>query len=120
MRFYRAVAVLKTLFALTGCSFLGAKGPPPGHETMTTFVCTEDRVLPVTDGVFAGILLLSAVGDASSSSDSFGIAGPLFGIGALYGTSSLIGFRRVSACRAAKEELTRRSSELARDRSPED
>jgi len=120
-----------SLVGLTsGCSLVAVNGPPTGHEAMTSFECTESRVLPILDVNRAGS---GFWGVATAEEDKPWLeGGPLFGLnrtqnqilsliaGATSATSAVVGFRRVSACRAAKEELARRSNDLALDRSPED
>jgi hypothetical protein len=38
--------------SLSGCSFAFVSGPPPRHEELPAFDCTESRVAPVLDTLF--------------------------------------------------------------------
>jgi hypothetical protein len=101
--------VLALLLFSSGCSFVVVHGPPRGHERMESFSCTRSYLAPLVDGVFAFSFFMVA---ASSEDDSFGPGAatgwPFF---FLHGSSSVVGFRRVSRCRAALEALAPRSEE---------
>ena len=88
---------------------------------MQTFSCDESRALPVVDG---GLAALSVVGmltaettvdttylffgiNTNTSYKSEQIAAGAVGL-ALYGTSAVIGWRRVNSCRSAMAELRQR------------
>jgi hypothetical protein len=110
------------LFLTTGCSFVFAKGPPDGHREVEYFQCTESRVAPILDVVGVGF---SIAGAATAEDDpTTGLfdedRDPLplsrgtkiamnVAVGAVFAVSSFVGFERVSACRAAIEELRQRS-----------
>jgi hypothetical protein len=103
----------------TACSLAFVKGPPDDHQEMEFFQCTESRVLPILDVVGAGT---SIIGAATAEDDPglFEEDGQLFALsreaniavnvvlGAAFSASALLGFKRVSACRAATEELRHR------------
>jgi hypothetical protein len=41
--------------SLSGCSFAFVNGPPPHHEQIPAFDCTESRVAPVLDTLFTAL-----------------------------------------------------------------
>jgi len=104
----------------SGCSFAFVNGPPWGHENLQDFGCTESKVLPAVEGVWAGlwgVLAAIAVGsEHHSEAEQLGQGmTALVGAGflVLNGASSITGFNRVNSCRAARAELVRRSQEAA-------
>ena len=79
---------------------------------MTSFQCTEDPSYPIIDVVLAPIGLVGIVApEGGEESYERGLGAAWF---LAFGSSAYEGFYRVSACRAAKEELAHRSGELAR------
>ncbi len=114
--------ILITCLSVSGsaCSFAFVDGPPLGHENLEDFTCTESRLLPALDGVWAGLwgVLAAVAASEESSSNSESLEQGLttaVGVGflVLNGASSITGFRRVNSCRAAQSELARRSQEVA-------
>lgn len=100
---------------LAGCSFVLSEAPPRDHAQLRYFDCSTSYAPPVIDTVFAGLQGTSALlaartsaetwrnerGDASRSAT---IAGGLVAMG-IWGASAIHGYRRVSACRPAREHL---------------
>ena len=114
--------ILITCLSVSGsaCSFAFVDGPPSGHENLEDFTCTESRLLPALDGVWAGlggVLAAVAASEESTSASGDAILGTGIAVGVgflvLNGASSITGFRRVNSCRAAQSELARRSQEVA-------
>ncbi len=104
----------------SGCSYVLVNGPPPGHEGLDHFSCTESKVVPALDATVAGlggvVLFASLATTSNTESDavSQGI-GVMLGLGALavYAIPAGLGISRVNGCRAARSELARRSREAA-------
>jgi hypothetical protein len=107
---------------LSGCSFAFVSGPPPHHEELPAFDCTESRVAPVLDTLFAVLeganLVLAAASTDQQWSDNFngnppierGTAIPLYIALAALGTgSAYYGYARTSACREALEAARNRA-----------
>jgi hypothetical protein len=111
------------LTGLGGCSLIFVDGPPSAHASMQSFSCDESRVWPVIDG---GLAALSVVGMLTAETKVDTVPGFL-GFGyttdtnhkseqvaanaialALYGTSAVVGLRRVGRCRRAHAELRER------------
>jgi hypothetical protein len=107
-----AVAGL-TALSLTGCSFLFVRGPgdPPPTPYPVYPECTASMTWPVVDGVLAAVYGIAAIGmfvddggDAPGDDDDMteaGVASLLVAIAA--GAGSFVGYRRVSACRDARD-----------------
>ena len=98
----------------SGCGFLFVEGPPPGHEQMAFIPCTDSKLLPALDVVWAG---LNAVGiifyAAADEQDLEGVSrGAGIGVSAgqavVWGIAASQGYKKVRECRAAKELLARR------------
>jgi hypothetical protein len=90
-------------------------GPPPHHEELPAFDCTESRVAPVLDTVFAALEVANFAVAASSTdqqwSDTFngnppinrGTAVPLYIALAAVGTfSAYYGYSRTGDCRGPR------------------
>ena len=45
--------IVLALALLSGCSFVFVSGPPPQHEQLPYFSCSESRVFPILDTIFA-------------------------------------------------------------------
>ena len=45
--------IVLALALLSGCSFVFVSGPPAHHEQLPYVSCTESRVAPVLDTIFA-------------------------------------------------------------------
>jgi hypothetical protein len=119
----RAVAAigLCAVMALSSCSFFFVEGPPPKYARPKGyyFSCTESRALPTLDAVLAAGYAVMAVAVASMEDEEFDsededgravrqrmiITGVAWA--AIFGGSSLIGFRRSSDCREARWEMFR-------------
>jgi hypothetical protein len=99
--------------ALSGCGVLFTKGPPAGHEQMSSFHCTTDGLGPVVDivigvaSLFGGIVIAN---DPESFGYEDGSAALTSGLvwGAILGISAGIGFNKVNKCEAAQRDLARR------------
>ena len=114
--------VVVLVASLSGCSFAFVSGPPPHHEELPAFDCTESRVAPVLDTVFAALQAANfAVAAASTDeqwSDNFngnppisrGAAVPLYIAFAAVSTfSAYYGYSRTGACREAIEAARNRA-----------
>jgi hypothetical protein len=108
--------------SLSGCSFAFVTGPPPHHEELPAFDCTESRVVPVLDTLFAALQIASFAAAAGTSdqqwSDTFngnppfsrGAAVPLYIALAALGTfSAYYGYSKTGDCREALEAARNRA-----------
>jgi hypothetical protein len=110
---------LFAILATCGCGFLFSKGPPPGHENMSAFYCTESDVGPVLDFVWAGLNVLGALAIAADP-DAYSEAGydpeATVAIGLAWGVVStsagVVGLGRSKRCREAKLALARRQAQM--------
>ena len=101
----------------TACGWIFVYGPPPNHERLNFFTCSQGRVAPSIDLVWTGLTVLGivtvlAASDAEVESN-FGYGkGPAAGIyagwGAVTGLSAASGFKKVNQCRAATALLLER------------
>ena len=109
----RLVLCLPLLTAASGCGFIFTKGPPPGHEQLEYIPCTESDAGPILDLVWGGLNVVGAVVIASSpdqyENPDFAIASGL-GWGVLSGFSAASGFKKVSACKGARQALAQRQA----------
>jgi len=107
---------------LSGCSFAFVSGPPPHHEELPAFDCTESRVAPVLDTVFAALQVANLAVAASSTdqqwSDTFngnppinrGTAVPLYiALAAVGSFSAYYGYSKTGDCRQALEAARNRA-----------
>jgi hypothetical protein len=107
---------------LSGCSFAFVNGPPPHHEQLPAFDCTESRVAPVLDTLFAVLQVANFALAAGSTdqqwSDDFngkppfnrGPAVPLYAALAAVGTvSAYYGYSKTGDCREALEAARNRA-----------
>jgi len=120
----RVVAALVVVAMLSGCSFIGVRGP-----SSTKLDCTDDFALPVFDTVIFAAATAAAVsvfyasatakpctgecimGDlASGYAQVVGIPTALLAL--LYGTSAASGYSRVAQCNSSKQEHQRRDEYL--------
>src|SRR5512132_2406578 len=103
---------LVMVMSLSGCSFLFVKGPPPNHEQLPYFACTESRAGPVLDTLFTLLqsanLRLAASSSDHEWKDRFGGSAPIergnavplyvaltaLGVGGMY-----YGFKNTGECR---------------------
>jgi hypothetical protein len=114
-RFFVAGSLGCVLAMTQGCGLVLTHGPPVGHEQMNYFNCTESRTGPILDLALAGFSLVGAVSAATDSqsdpylgdvSTGFAVIGALEF--ALYATSSIIGMKKTSRCREARQLLADR------------
>ena len=112
-----AIALAGFVAATTGgCGLLLVQAPPEGHEQMPYFSCTESNAGPIIDVVVGGLYAVSALlcaADPEGYEDYSGYnAGACvavgIGMGALLGTSTIVGFDKTKKCRAAKLQLAER------------
>jgi hypothetical protein len=107
---------------LSGCSFAFVSGPPPHHEQLPAFDCTESRFAPVLDTLFAALEVINFAVAAGSTdqqwSDDFngnppisrGTAVPLYVALAALGTfSAYYGYSKTGDCREALEAMRNRA-----------
>jgi len=112
---------LVMVMALSGCSFVFVKGPPPNHEQLPYFDCTESRAVPVLDTVFtllqAANLLLAASTTDQEWADNFdgnppferSSAVPLYVVLAALGAGGMYyGFKNTGECRDARAQAQAR------------
>ncbi|HEX8108568.1 MAG TPA: hypothetical protein VF516_12630, partial [Kofleriaceae bacterium] len=108
--------------SLSGCSLAFVNGPPPQHEQLPAFDCTESRVAPVLDTLFAALQVANFAVAAGSTdqqwSDTFnghppinrGPAIPLYAALAALGTvSAYYGYSKTGDCREALEAARNRA-----------
>ena len=110
----RQIALVLVVAQLcSACSFVFVSGPPPNHAQLPYVECTESRVVPILDGVWAALqtanLLIAAGSDGDEFEDKYGIArGPamgLYGGFAALGIAGLAyGWARTSSCHEAKKQ----------------
>lgn len=104
------------LLLLSGCGFALTHGPPPGHQTMASYQCTESNVGPVLDLLVAGVGALVFVAGTQVNEDDFifNDPAPFLVTGALmtvgWGSSGFVGFGKTARCRDAR----RSSAAMAR------
>src|SRR5438105_2930631 len=111
----KAWCAVLALLCCCGCSLLGARGPPPAHEKLTAFDCTDNRALPTLDslaGLAARLGALLVMADAWKG--DINAQNLIIGLGftwAISFTSSMYGYSVVKDCREAKEALDQRMSQ---------
>ena len=114
--------IVLALALLSGCSFVFVSGPPANHEQLPYVACTESRVAPVLDTIFAVLQTLNFIYAASISDETWAenyngdppisrsTSIPLYAVGALLGAGgAYYGYSRTSACRDAKDLALSRS-----------
>lgn len=102
----RSLVSLLLAAALTNaCSFAFTNGPPPGHEKMQSFTCTETDAVPLADFLWAGFNVAGAF-IVSSHPENYENATALTSVGLAWGVvstaSGITGLGRTSKCRAAR------------------
>lgn len=114
----RAACGLLLCVSSPACSILLVDGPPEGYRQMSSFRCTEGDAIPVLDALWAaanGVAAANAWLDTTTPERTeimvFGTS-----MTVVAGVSSAIGFRRRSACREARLEMSR----LRQQRPPAD
>ena len=99
----------------SGCGFR-SKGPPAGHESMTSFSCTDNDVGPIADLAVAGSSIF-AILIIASNPDQYENHTPVIAIGlplaAIAGASAFSGVSKVRNCREAKRLLAIRQARAA-------
>ena len=107
------------LLATGACSLVFVNGPPPGHQQMEDFNCTESRVVPIVDiGLGAAAAATTRVQTESPVTGEWEVVvGQTIAfaaaVTAVYALSSFVGFKRAGACRAAKKEIAQREQQAA-------
>ncbi len=107
------IALLCVLpLTFTACSWIFVNEPPPNHERLNFFTCTQSRAAPGLDMVWTGVTAATAVFVlADSQYDGSGrgaLAATYLGWGALTGLSAAAGFKKVNQCRDAIALLAER------------
>lgn len=113
MRTVRLLLCLPLLTAATGCGFLFVHGPPTGHEQLEYIPCTESDAGPILDIVWGGLNVLGAIVIASSpdeydNPDLAVASGVAWGV--ISTASAASGFKKVSACKNARQALANRQA----------
>lgn len=112
----RGIGVIRALIVAVfsaGCSFGFVAGPPPQHAQLASFTCSDSKLPPILDSVFAGLTVTTAWLAATSSDDRWAMdhtglgsrvtAGVVYGgLAALTGASAYYGYRTVNDCREAR------------------
>jgi hypothetical protein len=113
MRAGRFLLCLPLLTAASGCGFIFTHGPPTGHEQLEYIPCTENDAGPILDIVWGGLNVAGAVIIASDP-DAYDNAGVSvasgLGWGVLSSFSAASGFKKVSACKGARQALAQRQA----------
>lgn len=112
MRVHRLL-LLPLLTAASGCGFLFTHGPPTGHEQLDYIPCTESDAGPILDIVWGSLNVLGAIAIASSPEEyenpDLATASGM-GWGVLSAFSAASGFKKASACKAARLALAQRQA----------
>ncbi len=100
-----------TPFALGACGLLFTHGPPPEHEHLDYFTCTESNTGPILDVVWGALNLVGAAAiagnpDQYDNPDQAEASGVIWGL--VSGVSAGVGFDKTSKCIAAKRKLAER------------
>lgn len=123
-RFLLRIALLCAIpLAFTACGRAFVQAPPPNHESMASFTCTNSNTLPMLDAIWGGMNLAAAASAISKSEYDFArdypdidrntaIAGSL-AFGVLGVLAARTGSRKVKDCRAALDALSQRQSDAA-------
>lgn len=97
-----------------GCGFVFSHAPPPGHERMEYFTCTESDAGPILDIVWAGLNVAGAVA-AAADPDAYEDPGQIVAVGVGWGVLStaaaVTGFRKSQRCRLARQQLAERQAQ---------
>jgi hypothetical protein len=104
--------VIALVIALSACGF-AMQGPPPGHQQMKEFKCSESIAGPLGDLLvgtvvaFIGLLIAEPLFDDGSGGSGAGYAlAVASGLG--YGTSAIVGIGKAVSCGTAKRSLAAR------------
>ena len=101
------------LLSTSGCGYF-MKGPPVGHQNMTSFTCDQSNALPILDAVWAGLNLAGALRAAAESEPGYNEESPEtvvivgLGWGLVSGMAAVTGFGKVKRCNEAKRMLAQR------------
>ena len=123
VRVYGRIGVITACCVqVTACGFLFTKGPPDDYESMNYFSCSEGKVGPTLDLVWAGLNLAGAATASSDNSSSSSLTtSQIRTIGVtealIWGASGLVGYGKVSRCRDAKQDLADRQPSGKKPRS---
>lgn len=113
MRAFRLLLCTPLLTAASGCGFLFVHGPPTGHEQLEYIPCTESDAGPVLDIVWGSLNVLGAIIIAGSPEEydnpDVAVASGL-AWGAISAVSAPTGFKKVSACKNARQALAQRQA----------
>ena len=99
----------------TACGWVFVNGPPPNHESLPFFTCTQSKTWPILDVVWGGLAVISGIDALASSDEAFagnndrvatGVAYLAWGVAS--GFSARSGFNKVNECRAAYAGLAQR------------
>jgi hypothetical protein len=115
--------IVLVLALLSGCSFVFVSGPPPQHEQLPYFSCTESRVAPVLDTIFAVLqganFILASSSTDEQWADNFNgdppisraSSIPLYAVATLLGIGgAYYGYTRTAACRDARAQAMGRTN----------
>lgn len=115
--------IVLVLALVSGCSFVFVSGPPPQHEQLPYFSCTESRVAPVLDTIFAVLQGANFILATSSSdeqwADNFNGDPPISRSASipLYAVATLLavggayyGYTRTAECRDARAQAMGRTN----------
>jgi hypothetical protein len=110
----RLIATGVLTLSLSGCGFLLTKGPPPGHQQLDSFSCTDDNAGPILDIVWGslnvlGALVIASDPDAYSDPGLSTASGIAWGVVSAFSAAS--GFKKTRDCRQALAQLAARSGQ---------
>jgi hypothetical protein len=118
--------VVAVVVVLSGCSFMFVSGPPPNHEQLPSFSCSESRAAPVVDTILAALQVLNLATAAGNTDEEWNnrfngnppisrdTAVPLYVATTVLTTvSAYYGYKNTGECRAAKEQAAARYMQYA-------
>ena len=104
----RILAIGVLVFVVAGCGFVFVEGPPPIiSEDAISVRCTESRLLPTLDVVWAGFNAATAILIASNSDANYRAFNFTYRAAwaILSGFSAKSGYETVNRCREAKDMI---------------
>lgn len=104
----RILAIGVLVFVVAGCGFVFVEGPPPIiSEDAISVRCTESRLLPTLDVVWAGFNAATAILIASDSDRGYRAFNFTYRAAwsILSGFSAKSGYETVNRCREAKDMI---------------
>lgn len=110
MKTTTAIALLLTMPLATSCSAVFSTPPPPNHESLPYFTCSDSYVLPGVDtlaGVVDTVAGLAGVA-ADEGGDTAGIGALAIALGALHFVSASHGTTNTNSCREAMAKWAQR------------